>query len=101
MQLLDTAQPPSPASKADEKAVAAPKSAAPPPQARERFIPVSRHGLRAKLVAMLAESDGDWKVWGRALDCLAAWRHQEHRKRLLDLIEDYLPFSPDSDTANL
>ncbi len=70
-------------------------------QARERFIPVSRHGLRAKLVAMLAESGGDRKAWGRALDCLAAWRHQEHRKRLLDLIEDYLPFSPDSDTANL
>ena len=102
MQLLDPAQPPSPASKAAEKAkVAAPKIAAALPQARERFIPVSRYGLRAKLVAMLAESDGDRKVWGRALDCLAAWRHQEHRKRLLDLIEDYLPFSPDSDTANL
>ena len=102
MQLLDPAQPPSPASKAAEKAkVVAPKIAAALPQARERFIPVSRYGLRAKLVAMLAESGGDRKVWGRALDCLAAWRHQEHRKRLLDLIEDYLPFSPDSDTASL
>jgi hypothetical protein len=71
------------------------------PQARERFIPVSRHGLRAKLAALLAESGGDEREWARALDCLAAWRHQEHRKRLLDLIEDYLPFSPDSDTVNL
>ena len=102
MQLLDPAQPPSPASKAAEKAkVVAPKIAAALPQARERFIPVSRYGLRAKLIAMLAESERDRKVWGRALDCLAAWRHQEHRKCLLDLIEDYLPFSPDSDTASL
>jgi hypothetical protein len=62
---------------------------------------VSRDGLRSKLVAMLAESGGDRRSWRRALDCLAAWRHQEHRKRLLDLIEDYLPFSPDSDTASL
>ena len=101
MQLLDPAQPPSPISKAAEKAkVVAPKIAAALPQARERFIPVSRYGQRAKLIAMLAESESDRKVWGRALDCLAAWRHQEHRKRLLDLIEDYLPFSPDSDTAS-
>lgn len=66
-----------------------------------RFIPVSRYGLRAKLVAMLAEGGADPKAWGRALDCLAAWRHQEHRKRLLDLLQHYLPFSPDSDTAHL
>jgi hypothetical protein len=50
---------------------------------------------------MLAEGGGDPTAWGRALDCLAAWRHQEHRKRLLDLLEYYLPFSPDSDTAYL
>jgi hypothetical protein len=43
MQLLDTAQPPSPGSKAAEKAkVAAPKIAATLPSGRERFIPVSR-----------------------------------------------------------
>ena len=97
MQLLDTASAPSPAAKASETA----KAAAPKVHARERFIPVSRYGLRAKLIAMLAEGGGDRKAWGRALDCLAAWRHQEHRRRLLDLIEDYLPFCPDSDTANL
>jgi hypothetical protein len=50
---------------------------------------------------MLLEAGGNERDWGRALDCLAAWRHQEYRKRLLDLVEDYLPFSPDSDTANL
>ena len=93
--LLDPAQPPSPASKAAEKAkVAEPKIAAALPQARERFIPVSRCGLRAELVAMLAEGDGDRKVWSHALDCLASWRHREHRNRLLDLIEDYLPSAP-------
>jgi hypothetical protein len=97
MQLLDTASAPSPAAKASETA----KAAAPKLHARERFIPVSRYGLRAKLIAMLAEGGGDRKAWGRALDCLAAWRHQEHRRRLLELIEDYLPFCPDSDTANL
>ena len=97
MQLLDTASAPSPAARASETA----KAAAPKVHARERFIPVSRYGLRAKLIAMLAEGGGDRKAWGRALDCLAAWRHQEHRRRLLDLIEDYLPFCPDSDTANL
>jgi hypothetical protein len=65
-----------------------------------RFIPVSRYSLRSKLIAMLAEG-GDKTEWARALDCLAAWRHQDYRKRLLDLIENYLPFSPDSDTAHL
>lgn len=102
MQLLDTASPPPSAAKsAARDQTAAPKSPTIRPQSHERFIPVSRHGLRAKLIAMLAESGGDQRAWGRALDCLSAWRHQEHRRRLLDLIEDYLPFSPDSDTANL
>lgn len=98
MQLLDSAQASKPAGKAKG---AAPKLAAPLAPDRERFIPVSRHGLRAKLVAMLAESGGDRQAWGRALDCLAAWRHQEHRQRLLSLLENYQPFSPDSDTVNL
>jgi hypothetical protein len=65
------------------------------------FIPVSRYGLRAKLVEMLKEDGADERQWQRALDCLAAWRHQHYRMRMLDLLEDYLPFSPDSDTANL
>ena len=50
---------------------------------------------------MLKEDGGDERASDRALDCLAAWRHQSYRKLLLDLIEDYLPFSPDSDTASL
>ena len=70
-------------------------------QGPARFIPVSRYGLRAKLVALLAEGGADARAWGRALDCLAAWRHQEHRARLLDLLRHYLPFSPDSDTVHL
>jgi hypothetical protein len=67
----------------------------------QHFIPVSRHGLRAKLIAMLKEDGGAERAWNRAFDCLAAWRHQSYRRLLLDLIEDYLPFSPDSDTASL
>ncbi len=73
----------------------------PPAEASAHFIPISRHGLRNKLAAMIAEDGGDLRVWGRALDCLAAWRHQSYRERLLALIDDYLPFCPDSDTANL
>jgi hypothetical protein len=93
---------PSPASaKAEGAATAPPRSVHTLGPGRERFIPVSRYGLRAKLVDMLAESGGDARAWGRALDCLAAWRHQEHRQRLLGLLENYLPFSPDSDTAHL
>jgi hypothetical protein len=67
----------------------------------QHFIPVSRHGLRTKLIAMLKEDGGNERDWDRALDCLAAWRHQAYRERLLALIDDYLPFSPDSDTVNL
>lgn len=98
--LLATAPSPSPPQSADKtprKERKLPALAGGP----GRFIPVSRYGLRAKLVAMLAEGGADAKAWGRALDCLAAWRHQAHRKRLLDLLQHYLPFSPDSDTAHL
>jgi hypothetical protein len=97
--LIDTAPPP--ALPRQPSAVAPVTTPGLHPSGRQHFIPVSRYGLRAKLIALLAEAGGDRKVWRRALDSLAAWRHQAHRKRLLDLIEDYLPFSPDSDTASL
>jgi Protein of unknown function (DUF3754) len=99
--LLDTRLPPARAGGGKTDGKCAEATAAPAPPARDRFIPVSRYGLRAKLLAQLAEGGGDERAFGRALDCLAAWRHQAYRKRLLDLIEDYLPFSPDSDTATL
>jgi len=67
----------------------------------QHFIPVSRHGLCVKLIAMLKEDGGNECDWDRALDCLAAWRHQFYRERLLSLTDDYLTFSPDSDTVNL
>jgi hypothetical protein len=79
----------------------APKPGLGSPAQHAHFIPVSRYGLRAKLVEMLKQDGGDELQWQRALDWLAAWRHQHYRMRLLDLLEDYLPFSPDSDTANL
>lgn len=97
---LDTAPPPQPpqgGSKKQRTQRRMPALAEGP----ARFIPVSRYGLKAKLLAMLAEGGADAKDWGRALNCLAAWRHQEHRKRLIDLLEHYLPFSPDSDTEQL
>ena len=100
--LLDPAPPPAPRQEGGERIDGAqPTATKVLPSGRDRFIPVSRYGLRARLVAMLAESGGNAKSWGRALDCLAAWRHQDHRQRLLELVENYLPFSPDSDTAYL
>ena len=89
--LLQTEPPPSPPpGAAKEASGATPKTTGARAPGRDRFIPVSRYGLRAKLIARLKEQD-----------CLAAWRHQDYRKHLLDLLEDYLPFSPDSDTVSL
>ncbi|GEM_PF-4129680 len=100
--LLQTEPPPSPApGAAKEASRATPKTTGALAPGRDRFIPVSRYGLRAKLIARLKEQGGDERIWGRALDCLAAWRHQDYRKHLLGLLEDYLPFSPDSDTVSL
>jgi hypothetical protein len=100
--LLQTEPPPSPApGAAKEASGATPKTTGALAPGRDRFIPVSRYGLRAKLIARLKEQGGDERIWGRALDCLAAWRHQDYRKHLLGLLEDYLPFSPDSDTVSL
>ena len=101
MALVDTATERPPRTTSQEATAATPHGAHALSPGRERFIPVSRSSLKAKLAAMLAEGGGDARAWARALDCLAAWRHQEHRQRLLDLFEDYLPFSPDSDTAHL
>jgi hypothetical protein len=44
-------------------------------------------GSPAKLVEMLKQDGGDELQWQRALDCLAAWRHQHHHMRLLDLVK--------------
>jgi len=99
---LETEPPPSPVpSGAIGASGATPKTTGALAAGRDRFIPVSRYGLRAKLIARLKEQGGDERIWGRALDCLAAWRHQDYRKHLLGLLEDYLPFSPDSDTVSL
>ena len=71
--LLQTEPPPSPApGAAKEASGAAPKTTGALAPGRDRFIPVSRYGLRAKLIARLKEQGGDERIWGRALDCLAA-----------------------------
>lgn len=99
---LDTDLPPPAAPSESPAAPPAPQTA---PGAlkpgRERFIPVNRYDLRAKLADMLREADGCDETWAHALDCLAAWRHQEYRQRLAALLETYLLFSPDADTVNL
>jgi hypothetical protein len=79
----------------------APQAKSEPAERGGHFIPVSRHGLKAKLIAMVKEDGGSERAWNRAFDCLAAWRHQSYRKLLLDLAEDYLRFNPDSDAASL
>jgi len=65
----------------------APKPGLGSPAQHAHFIPVSRYGLRAKLVEMLKQDGGDELQWQRALDCLAAWRHQHHHMRLLHLVQ--------------
>jgi hypothetical protein len=65
------------------------------------FIPVSRSCLQDRLVAFLAKNEAERKEWQSTFDCMAAWRHEHYRERLLELIEDYEPFSPDTDTAVL
>ncbi len=67
----------------------------------ERFIPVSRPALRSVLLDMLAADGGSRRQWGRALDCLEAWRHQDYRQRVGAILDSYLLFSPDADTVNL
>ena len=65
----------------------APKPGLGSPAQHAHFIPVSRYGLRAKLVEMLKQDGGDELQWQRALDWLAAWQHQHYRMRLLDLVK--------------
>lgn len=67
----------------------------------ERFIPVTRYDLQACLARARGWQGAQAKLWQRALHCLAAWRHQHYRERLQTLLECYLPFSPDTDTAAL
>jgi hypothetical protein len=99
---LDTDSPrpmqPAPAGKPPALPQAAPGALG---HGRERFIPVNRYDLRTRLAAMLTEAGGDPQAWAHALDCLAAWRHQEYRHRLSTLLENYLLFSPDADTITL
>jgi len=63
------------------------------------FIPLTRKYLRAKLLELLGEDGADVASFSHALHCLAAWRHNQYRARLLSLLDDYLPFLPDGDTT--
>ncbi len=90
-----------PETRADGAAAEAPSSAAPIglPDPPGHFIPLTRKYLRAKLLELINEDGADVGTFSHALHCLAAWRHNTYRARLLQLLDDYIPFLPDGDTT--
>lgn len=68
---------------------------------RERFIPLTRFALLDRLARASEQSVVQSPAWPGFVRRLAAWRHMEHRDRLMRLKERYLPFSPDRDTVRV
>ena len=66
----------------------------------ETFIPDTRFALIDTL-AREAETHGDRKEITSFFRFLGQWRHLEYQRRLLELKEHYLPFSPDRDTVKV
>jgi hypothetical protein len=64
---------------------------------RERFIPVTRFALMERLSRPQAWQPGEAPAARRLFRYLDYWRHQRHNANLLELEQDYEPFSPDSD----
>lgn len=65
----------------------------------ETFIPVSRFALIERLCDPQSWPDGDTTEIRELFYCLGAIRNLTYTKRLLDLKQAYLPFSPDRDTV--
>ena len=65
----------------------------------EKFIPVTRFALLAKLTREALWEAGEAKIAERFFHHLAAWRHITYSEKLMDLKEAYAPFSPDRDTV--
>ncbi|MFD0987726.1 DUF3754 domain-containing protein [Methyloligella solikamskensis] len=86
-----------PAAEASPPAADPPGTIEPP----GHFIPLTRKYLRASLLKYLKDDGADVRPFTHALHCLASWRHNQYRTRLLHLLEDYLPFLPDGDTTCL
>jgi Protein of unknown function (DUF3754) len=64
---------------------------------RERFIPVTSFALIDRLTVPHAWSPGEAKAARRFFRYLDYWRRQQHNAALMQLLQDYEPFSPDSD----
>jgi hypothetical protein len=64
---------------------------------RETFIPVTTAALMDRLTATKAWPAGESKAVHRFFRYLDFWRRNSHNARLIELLQAYEPFSPDSD----
>jgi hypothetical protein len=64
---------------------------------RERFIPVTSFALIDRLTVAHAWPPGEAKTARRFFRYLDYWRRQQYNADLLQLLQAYEPFSPDSD----
>jgi Protein of unknown function (DUF3754) len=67
------------------------------PSAREKFLPVTRHALLDRLTVPGLWPSGDSTQARRFLRYLDYWRRHAYSVKLLDLEQNYEPFSPDTD----
>jgi hypothetical protein len=84
------------ATEAAKSAVQSSQPAAAPGR-REKFLPVTRHALLDRLTAPRLWPKGDHAHARRFLRYLDYWRRHGYSVKLLDLEQDYEPFSPDTD----
>ena len=64
---------------------------------REKFIPVTATALMDRLTASRAWPSGEAKAVRRFFRYLDYWRRNKHNANLIELLQTYEPFSPDSD----
>lgn len=64
---------------------------------RERFIPLTLAALVDRLTAPSAWPNGQARVARRLFRYMDYWRRQQYAARMIDLLQTYEPFSPDSD----
>lgn len=64
---------------------------------RETFIPVTATALMDRLTATRAWPKGEAKAVRRFFRYLDYWRRNKHNANLIELLQTYEPFSPDSD----
>src|SRR5262245_12876030 len=74
-----------------------PHSQAAAQQAREKFLPVTRHALLDRLTVPSLWPNGGHAQARRFMRYLDYWRRHAYSVKLLDLEQSYEPFSPDTD----